>query len=315
MSVAERQLRVISAYFDAFNRHEPGLLAARWAETATSEGRRHGPVAARLLNEDLCRAAPDIRAVIQEMVAAVDQVVVRSIWSGTHLGQGAILTDSERVPRLAPTGRSFSIQSIDWFTLEDGLIARHHSNRDEMSLLMQLGLLKPIPPVSLPAVPATAVEHRHVTGSAEQARNLRVINEYNSAMSRRDLDAALSYFAEDTRNHGRPVGRAGLRTVFTDIFRTYSVEDDGLSAVETIAVDDCVVARLILHHRHTGTSQIPIDGGLLMGKPPTGKSCRIQHIHWYTLRDGLIVEHRASRDDVGMMMQLGLFPDLTSGGA
>jgi hypothetical protein len=37
----------------------------------------------------------------------------------------------------------------------------------------------------------------------------------------------------------------------------------------------------------------------------------VQHIHWLTLRDGLIVEHRACRDDVGRMNQLGLMPAIT----
>jgi predicted ester cyclase len=57
---------------------------------------------------------------------------------------------------------------------------------------------------------------------------------------------------------------------------------------------------------HRGVSRLPIDGGLLVGVAPTGKQFSVQHIHWYTLKDGLIVEHRASRDDVGMMVQLGL---------
>ena len=39
---------------------------------------------------------------------------------------------------------------------------------------------------------------------------------------------------------------------------------------------------------------------------PTGNQYAVQHIHWFTLRDGLIIEHRANRDDVGMMVQLGL---------
>ena len=48
------------------------------------------------------------------------------------------------------------------------------------------------------------------------------------------------------------------------------------------------------------------DGGLLKGVPPTGKSFSVQHIHWYRLRNGKVAEHTANRDDVGMMVQLGL---------
>jgi hypothetical protein len=34
----------------------------------------------------------------------------------------------------------------------------------------------------------------------------------------------------------------------------------------------------------------------------------VQHTHWYKLRDGQIIEHTATRNDVGMMRQLGLLP-------
>jgi hypothetical protein len=60
--------------------------------------------------------------------------------------------------------------------------------------------------------------------------------------------------------------------------------------------------------RHTGVSRFPIDGGYLLDKPPSGRTFRQRHIHWLTLKDGLIVEHRACRDDVGMAVDLGLLP-------
>ncbi len=49
-------------------------------------------------------------------------------------------------------------------------------------------------------------------------------------------------------------------------------------------------------------------GGDVRAFPPTGKRFEVQHIHWLKLRDGRIVDHFATRDDVGMMQQLGLLP-------
>jgi predicted ester cyclase len=195
--------------------------------------------------------------------------------------------------------------------LKDGLIAEHHGNSDEMSMLMQLGLVPPAPFVSVPATPAAEIAHRNVTGTAEQKRNLETFTAYNDAMERGDLDAVAGFLADDARNHGRSSGREGVRAVLADIFRTYAFEGDGIKVVKLAAVDDTIVARLHLNYRHTGTSQLPIDGGLLMGKPPTGRMCSVQHIHWLTLHDGLIVEHRACRDDVSRMNQLGLMPPVT----
>ena len=59
---------------------------------------------------------------------------------------------------------------------------------------------------------------------------------------------------------------------------------------------------------HRGTSGFPVDGGMLVGVQPTGRTFEVQHIHMYRVVNGGIAEHFANRDDVGMMRQLGLFP-------
>ena len=103
-----------------------------------------------------------------------------------------------------------------------------------------------------------------------------------------------------------PVGRKGVLRVLTDIFSTFP--DYHAEIMELAAIDDVVVVRQIDAGTHKGVAKIPFNGGLLVGVPATGKRYRVQTIHWYTLKDGLIVEHRASRDDIGMMQQLGLLP-------
>ncbi|HXW91261.1 MAG TPA: ester cyclase [Terriglobales bacterium] len=52
----------------------------------------------------------------------------------------------------------------------------------------------------------------------------------------------------------------------------------------------------------------PVDGGMLVGVQPTGRTFEVQHIHMYRVLDGKIAEHFANRDDIGMMRQLGLLP-------
>ena len=42
-----------------------------------------------------------------------------------------------------------------------------------------------------------------------------------------------------------------------------------------------------------------------LGRPPTGKSFAVEHIHIYRLEGDRIAEHWATRDDLGMMRQLG----------
>ena len=159
---------------------------------------------------------------------------------------------------------------------------------------------QPFPPPA-PDVPRSEVEQ-----TALAKRNEAIIRRQNALSNSGDFAAAAQIFAEDTRNHGVPVGWKGVLRVLTDIFSTFP--DYSAEIMELAAIDDVVVVRQMDSGTHKGVSKIPFNGGLLVGVPPTGKRYRVQTIHWYTLKDGLIVEHRASRDDVGMMQQLGLLP-------
>ena len=138
------------------------------------------------------------------------------------------------------------------------------------------------------------------------SRNADTIRRHHAVLNTGDVKAAADFFAVDTRNHGVPVGRAGVLRVLTDIFTTFP---DWRMDIETLAaLDDDVIVRMNVSGTHRGIGRIPVNGGLLVGVAPTGRSFKVQHIHWYTLRDNLIVEHRANRDDVGMMQELGLLP-------
>jgi predicted ester cyclase len=139
---------------------------------------------------------------------------------------------------------------------------------------------------------------------SEQDNNIKAIKTYNDAFNRGDIDTAIQSFAEPTRNHGRVVPRAGVARVLQDIRTRFP--DVNLSIEQIVAAGDQVIVLQTYSGTHRGVGQLPVDGGLLVGVAPTGKHFSVQHIHWYTLKDGLIVDHRANRDDVGMMVQLGL---------
>ena len=78
--------------------------------------------------------------------------------------------------------------------------------------------------------------------------------------------------------------------------------------LNSVAEGDWVVVRCTYSGTYRGTSNFPVDGGMLVGVQPTWRSFEVQHIHMYKAVDGKIAEHFANRDDVGMMRQLGLIP-------
>ena len=140
----------------------------------------------------------------------------------------------------------------------------------------------------------------------EVDRNREAIRQHHERLNRGDTNAAVLDYADDAKNHGRPAGREGLRLVLEDIYTTFP--DWRMEIVEIVAEGDSVVVRCTVSGTHRGVAKRPVNGGMLVGVPPTQKRFEVQHIHWYTLRDGKIVEHRANRDDIGMMRQLGLLP-------
>jgi predicted ester cyclase len=86
------------------------------------------------------------------------------------------------------------------------------------------------------------------------------------------MAAAAAYFAENTHNHGRPVGRAGLLAVLDDIQTTFP--DVQFKLIEAVAEGEWVVVRGIFSGTHSGIGRLPVNGGMLVGVPSTGATSK-----------------------------------------
>ena len=94
---------------------------------------------------------------------------------------------------------------------------------------------------------------------------------------------------------GRPAGRESVEETVRSLHDAFGelrfeVEDE-------IAEGDKVVQRVTMSGRHTGA---------LMGAEPTGRAFAVRHVYIWRIEDGMIAEHWGSRDDLGMLAQLGL---------
>lgn len=79
-------------------------------------------------------AMPDLRVVIEEMLAEGDKVATRYALEGTHRGE---------LFGIAPTGQQLSIKSITVERVAEGKIWEHWRVTDEMGILRQLGVFPP----------------------------------------------------------------------------------------------------------------------------------------------------------------------------
>jgi predicted ester cyclase len=139
---------------------------------------------------------------------------------------------------------------------------------------------------------------------AEQNRAL--IHRLIDAHNRQDAQAAAGCFALDATNHGHPVGRDGMARIYRSLYAAFP---DFHWDLELMVTDgDRVAAQVLMTGTHLGVPKLPVLGGLLHQAEPTGRRVTVENIHLYYIQGGLIVDHHAVRDDLGMMQQLGLLP-------
>ena len=98
-------------------------------------GQVDGPSHLRQTAEWLLAQFPDLRMTVMSLVSEGDMVAVRVRSEGTNLGplNGVI----------PPTGRRFSAEQSHWFRIEDGRLAEHWATRDDLTAMLQLGVLQP----------------------------------------------------------------------------------------------------------------------------------------------------------------------------
>jgi predicted ester cyclase len=76
-----------------------------------------------------------------------------------------------------------------------------------------------------------------------------------------------------------------------------------------IADGDLVAVNSTMNGRHVAPWAVYTDEGTIDSVfPPTNKTFAMTQSHWFKMKDGVIIEHWANRDDLGTARQLGWVP-------
>jgi steroid delta-isomerase-like uncharacterized protein len=125
--------------------------------------------------------------------------------------------------------------------------------------------------------------------------------------NRGELDRVEEFVTDDFVNHeawpGEDPGFEGFRLRLRRLRE--AIPDLRMEVHEALAEGDLVAYRATLSGTQTGP---------LQGIPPTGRRFSAQQMHFLRMRDGRASEHWACRDDLGMLMQLGIIPPMGQGG-
>jgi steroid delta-isomerase-like uncharacterized protein len=129
---------LIARHFEAFNAGDVDRLASLMSEDVVNHAavpQAQGREGARSIVKKLRAAFPDLRMTVDDVIAEGDKVVCRVTVTGTH--EGAL--DFVKI-KLPATGKSFRTTHIHVFRIADGKIAERWAERDEVSMLQQLGV-------------------------------------------------------------------------------------------------------------------------------------------------------------------------------
>ena len=139
------------------------------------------------------------------------------------------------------------------------------------------------------------------TTEAENKAQFRRI--YEEMFNQGNLVIADELIAPDFLDHAAPPGSnrgpESMRQLITILSTAFP--DMHYTVEELVAEGDTVAVRVTMSGTHRGP-------GPLQGMPPTDRSVRVAQMHFIRFRDGKVVEHRAVRDDLGLMQQLGVIP-------
>jgi ketosteroid isomerase-like protein len=96
-------------------------------------GHVNGPRHIRAVVEWLGAQFPDGRMSLEAVVSEGEVVVARVLTEGTNLGKlnGVV----------PPTGKRFSARQSHWFRVENGKLAEHWAIRDDLTVMLQLGVV------------------------------------------------------------------------------------------------------------------------------------------------------------------------------
>jgi predicted ester cyclase len=122
---------LLDRYVAAVNAHDTSRFGEIHTENYIQHsGRSPNGLAAQIENfRGIFGRMPDVQAKVEDRIIAGDKVVARMTFSATH---------TQPLQGIAPTGRRFTLRTIDIWRVENGKFAEHWDIVDALGLQKQL---------------------------------------------------------------------------------------------------------------------------------------------------------------------------------
>src|SRR6266496_2239460 len=115
-------------------RYAEATLAQNFLDRTLPSGRPQGFKGVLEASKNFRAAIPDLRTEIEELLVVKDRAVVRYIFTGHFTG---------RFKDLKGDGREIGFRAVDVYRVQNGQISDNWHLEDNLSLMQQLGAVKP----------------------------------------------------------------------------------------------------------------------------------------------------------------------------
>jgi predicted ester cyclase len=143
-----------------------------------------------------------------------------------------------------------------------------------------------------------------------------LVREHLNLTARGDFEAVERNVTADFFNHrstdepmaARGRGPDALKATIRWLHRAFI--DMRFEFHDILVIGDRAAARVTFHARQHGPFVVhdSPDGRVTEAFPSNGRTFAVYQTHWFKISGGLIAEHDAVRDDLGMAKQLGWIP-------
>jgi ketosteroid isomerase-like protein len=154
-----------------------------------------------------------------------------------------------------------------------------------------------------------------VTRSTDATGADALARRHFAAMTSGSLDDLRAVVHPDARNREAVIEPPACRGTGPEAWQATSrwlhdmSSDLSWEVHEVVASGDLIAVHATMRGHHTGDhTRYDAAGRLVQVIRATGRAYRVTQSHWLRVRDGLVVEHWANRDDLGMAVQLGWVP-------
>jgi steroid delta-isomerase-like uncharacterized protein len=226
-------------------------------------------------------------------------VVTRTTISGTHLG------DFFGAPA---TGQPIATTAIDLWRIEDGLLVENWHLEDILAVMEQIAAAAGAEGLATPSAIHHDATPLHAAGDSDAAPVDPATLAANKALAQRfhheifeqgNFEVADEILSPNFVWHSEvPPGVEGV-TTFAAHVRT-AFPDLTLTADQVIAEGDRVAILWTLSGTHQGE---------FLGVPATGNTVSTPGVDIYRIENGQIAEAWTVGDELGLLMQLGSFPE------